>query len=85
MRTEVARPQSNPRPRRRLAVVGEVAMAVGVVWTVLGILGIGGLFNLGVGLALIFFGSIPVLLEDDGRAFVSEDIDQEIRRFFEDR
>jgi len=60
-------------------------MAVGVVLTVLGILGIGGLFNVGLGLALIFVGSIPVLVEDEGEAFVSEDIDQEIRRFFDGR
>jgi hypothetical protein len=84
MRTEVARPLSNPRPRRPLVYLGEAAMVVGVALTVLGILGVGGLFNLGLGLALVFVGSIPVILEAAASPFVSEDLDQEIRRFFDD-
>lgn len=80
MRTEVARPQSNPRPRRRLVIFGEVAMVAGVVLTVLGILGVGGLFNLGVGLAMIWVGSIPTLLEE---SWLSADIDSEFRRYFD--
>lgn len=60
-------------------------MAVGVVLNVFGILGIGGLFYLGVGLALIFCGSIPVLLEVGEFEYRSEDIDQEIRRFLDGR
>jgi hypothetical protein len=58
-------------------------MAVGFVWTVLGIREIGGLLNLCVGLILIFVGSIPLILAPGRVRFHHEDIDQELRRFFD--
>jgi hypothetical protein len=52
-------------------------MAIGVVLAVLGIYEIGGLLSLGVGLALIFISSIPLILDPGTGTW---GFDRELRR-----
>ena len=81
MQTQARPNDTRPGPRLPVTLIAEIGVATGVVLTVLGIVEIGGLFNLLLGLLLTFVSSIPLIL-NPGTG--TRGLDKELRRLMEE-
>jgi hypothetical protein len=81
MRTEASPRRTAPAASRAVEVVSALVIAAGFVLTVLGILQTGGVAALGVGLLLVFAGSVPLIIDADRRQGAFDD---ELRRLLDD-
>ena len=81
MQTQARPNDTRPGPRLPVTLIAEIGMATGVVLTVLGIVEIGGLFNLFLGLLLTFVSSIPLILNPETG---TRGLDRELRRLIEE-
>ena len=81
MQTQARPNDTRPGPRLPVTLIAEIGMATGVVLTVLGIVEIGGLFNLFLGLLLTFISSIPLILNP---VTGTRGLDRELRRLIEE-
>lgn len=78
MQTQTKPRPADHHPRIPITLLAETTVLIGFVLFVLGMLEIGGLFNLGLGLLLILAGSVPIVLR---LGDAQESLDEELRRF----